>query len=50
MQELQRGVLDLVKACLTQEKANIGSEFDWAAAYEIGSNHDILPMLYYGVV
>ena len=50
MQELQRGVLDLVKACLTQEKANIGSEFDWAAAYEIGSSHDILPMLYYGVV
>ena len=50
MQELQRGALDLVKACLTQEKANIGSEFDWDAAYEIGHNHGILPMLYYGVV
>lgn len=50
MQGLQRGVLDLVKACLTQEKADIGSEFDWDAAYEIGYNHGILPMLYYGVV
>ena len=50
MQELHRGVLDLVKACLTQEKAYIGSEFDWDAAYEIGRSHGILPMLYYGVV
>ena len=50
MQELQRGILDQVKACLTQEKANIGSEFDWDAAYEIGRSHGILPMLYYGVV
>ena len=50
MQELQRGALDLVKACLTQEKAYIGSEFDWDAAYEIGRSHGILPMLYYGVV
>ena len=40
----------MVKACLTQEKADIGSEFDWDAAYEIGYNHGILPMLYYGVV
>ena len=48
MQALQRGIIDLVKACLTKEKAEIGSEFDWDAAYEIGRKHDIIPMLYYG--
>ena len=50
MQALQRGVIDLIKACLTQEKAYLGTDFDWAAAYQIGRSHDILPMLYYGIV
>lgn len=48
MQALQRGIIDLVKACLTKEKAEIGPDFDWEAAYEIGRKHDIIPMLYYG--
>ncbi|MGN0793905.1 MAG: nucleotidyltransferase family protein [Aristaeellaceae bacterium] len=49
MQGLQRGIIDLVRASLTQEKAEIGPDFDWNAAYEIGCRHDIIPMLYYGV-
>ncbi|MDD6879360.1 MAG: nucleotidyltransferase family protein [bacterium] len=49
MQALQRGIIDLVKACLTKEKAEIKPDFDWEAAYEIGRKHDIIPMLYYGV-
>lgn len=50
MQTLQRGVIDLVKACLIQEKAHIGSDFDWAAAYHIGCSHNIVPMLNYGII
>lgn len=49
MQGLQRGIIDLVRASLTKEKAEIGLDFDWDAAYEIGRRHDIIPMLYYGV-
>ena len=36
MQGLQRGIIDLVRASLTQEKAEPGSDFDWNEAYEIG--------------
>ena len=49
MQELQRGIIDLVRASLTQERAAFGPDFDWDAAYGIGCRHDIIPMLYYGV-
>ena len=49
MQGLQRGIIDLVRASLTQEKAELGPDFDWNAAYEIGCRHDMIPMLYYGV-
>ena len=49
MQGLQRGIIDLVRASLTQEKAELRPDFDWDAAYEIGRRHDIIPMLYYGV-
>ncbi len=49
MQELQRGIIDLVRASLTQERAAFGPDFDWDAAYGIGCRHDMIPMLYYGV-
>lgn len=49
MQGLQRGIIDLVRASLTKGKAELGPDFDWNAAYEIGCRHDIIPMLYYGV-
>lgn len=49
MQGLQRGVIELVRASLTKEKAEIGSDFDWDAAYRIGCRHDIVPMLCYGI-
>ena len=48
MQELQRGIIDLVGACLTKGKAKIGPDFNWYAAYEIGRKHDIIPMIFYG--
>ena len=48
MNNLQRGVIDLVKAALTGEKITLPADFDWSVAGPIGVSHSILPMLYYG--
>ena len=50
MNLLQRGILDLLKACLTGQKATPDDAFDWEFVYRIGKSHQILPMLYYGVL
>ena len=47
MNSLQRGIIDLLKSCLTGQKAAFDQEFDWELAYKIGKSHQILPMLYY---
>ena len=48
MNNLQRGIIDLVQAALTGEKVTLSTDFDWAVAGPIGVSHSILPMLYYG--
>lgn len=48
MNNLQRGIIDLVQAALTGESVTLPADFDWAAAGPIGVAHSILPMLYYG--
>ncbi len=50
MNTLQRGILDLVKACLTEQPARLPEDFDWTGACHLGNRHSILPMLYYGAV
>ncbi len=48
MNELQRGIIHLIRACLTGQSANIPEDFDWIGACKIGGRHSIMPMLYYG--
>ncbi len=50
MNNLQRGIIDLVKAALTGENITLPADFDWSAAGPLGASHSILPMLYYGAL
>ncbi len=50
MTRLVRGIIDIVKSCLTGEKVTVDADFNWNVAYEICKAHHILPMLYYGVL
>lgn len=50
MNELQRGILDLIKASLTGERITLPEDFDWMTAGKLGQAHQILAMLYYGAL
>ena len=49
MNELQTGIINLVKSALTGEKENLPAGFDWNAALKTAKKHQIMPMIYYGV-
>lgn len=49
MNELQIGIISLVKAALTEERTSLPDNFDWEAALKIAKKHQIIPMLYYGI-
>lgn len=48
MNEFCRAVIDLVKAAITEKKANIPDNFNWEEALKLCDVHTITPMLYYG--
>ena len=48
MELFHRGILDLLRVCLNGGSAKLPSDFDWKKACEVGSAHQILPILYYG--
>lgn len=50
MNYLQRGIIDLIKSCLTSQKASVDPSFNWNIAYEVCKAHQIIPMLYCGAV
>ena len=45
----QIGIMALVKSALTGEKMKIPENFDWDGALNTAKEHQIIPMLYYGV-
>lgn len=50
MDGLQIGVTALVKSALTGEKANITKNFDWDNALNTAKKHQIVPLIYYGIM
>ena len=48
MELFHRGILDLLRVCLNGGSTKLPSDFDWKKACEVGSAHQILPILYYG--
>ena len=50
MNELQNGIISLVKSALTGEKVSVPENFDWDMALKCGKKHQILPMLHFGVL
>ena len=49
MNELQLGVISLVKSALSGEKVSLPETFDWERALHLAKKHQIVPMLCYGV-
>ncbi len=49
MNELQIGIISLIKAALTEERTSLPDNFDWEAALKTAKKHQIIPMLYYGI-
>lgn len=43
-----KAVIDLIKAAVTDKKANIPDNFNWEEALKLCEVHTITPMLYYG--
>lgn len=50
MNELQIGIINLVKSALTDETVSMPENFDWDLALKLGKKHQILPMLHVGVL
>lgn len=50
MTRLVRGIIDIIKSCLTGEKGTVDADFNWDVAYEICKAHHVVPMLYYGAL
>lgn len=50
MNALKKGILDLLKACIKEEKIQLPADFDWGQACRVGKEHQILSMLYYGAL
>lgn len=49
MDELQTGIIALIKSALTGEKAEVSENFDWDNALNTAKEHQITPLIYYGV-
>jgi len=50
MDNIQTGVITLIRAALTGEQHTLPKDFDLEQAVHIGSRHGILTMLYYGAL
>ena len=50
MNGFQSGVTSLVKSALTGEKAEVSENFDWANALNTAKKHQIVPLIYYGIM
>lgn len=49
MTDFERGIIDLVKAGVTEKSVSLSQSFDWEQAFKMALKHQIVPMLYYGV-
>jgi hypothetical protein len=49
MNHFQKGIIQLINSALTGSAAEIPDGFDWETAYKLGKQHQIIPMLYYGI-
>lgn len=50
MTSFQKEIILLVKSAIDGVKVEISKDFDWDKAITIGKKHNILPLLYYGVI
>lgn len=50
MNELQNGVIKLIKSALTEERVSIPDKLDFEQIITICKNHQIAPLIYYGII
>ncbi len=50
MTDFQRGIIALVKSAITERPIKIKYEFDWEKVYAFAEKHQIIPLVYYGII
>lgn len=50
MDKFEKAFIEIIKSGLTGKTATLESDFDWTRAIEIGKRHNVIPLMYYGVV
>lgn len=49
-QRFIKGIVALVKSAFTHEKVVLPDDFDFEKAYELAQKHNIIPVIYYGII
>ncbi len=49
-QSFVKGIVALVKSAFTEEKTVLSDDFDFESAYKIARKHNIVPIIYYGII
>lgn len=50
MNNLQIGIIGLVKSAVKGEKTVLPNDFNWTAALRLAKKHQIIPLIYYGII
>ncbi len=50
MNDFEKGIIELIKSGLTGNIAKMPADFDWNTAYDFSNKHQIMPLIYYGVI
>lgn len=50
MDKFKKSFIEIIKSGLTGQMVKLDSDFDWTRAIEIGKRHNVIPLMYYGVV
>lgn len=50
MNNLQIGIIGLVKSAVKGEKAVLPNDFNLSAALRLAKKHQIIPLIYYGII
>lgn len=50
MNNLQIGIIGLVKSAVKGEKTVLPNDFNWSAALRLAKRHQIIPLIYYGII
>ncbi len=50
MTEFEREILNIIKSGITEYKTTLSEDFDWESLYNLALNHQIIPIVYYGII